>query len=529
MERRLHSLSHISSGALLALASSLRTGIHVLYRRIDLTPSVLIIAALVLLVHLLTGNNYGYFRDELYVLAMTHHPAAGYIDVPPLVPWLAILLRPLTGNTLWAIHMIAALVSATTILLTGLMARLLGGTSRAQGLAALGSATALIFLANGSLYTYDVFDVFWWTLCSTLLLSLLRREQPRRFLVFGVVAGLGLLTKETMLFWGFALVLGLGLSAQRRLLFTRWTLWGGLVALALVSPFLIWNAQNSWASLLYWAHYPRAHSSGDTPLMFLLKQIEGMNPLSVLLWGAGLYYFFSARGARYRVFGWAYLILFGLFLLIEGKSYFLAPAYPPLFAGGAMLIGQWQGRLQRWVTLYPVFLVLTCILLVPAVMPILPPAVYVQVYGLNASDGSGDRYGLQQELADRTGWEQQVALLARVYQSLPATDQRQACIFTSNYGEAAAIVQFGGRYHLPAAISGHNAFYLWGTQGCSGQVLLTINIAPEVAARAYTSVTLVARTSCETCVSFENQAPILILRQPKAPFSVLWAQAQNYD
>jgi len=116
-----------------------------------------------------------------------------------------------------------------------------------------------------------------------------------------------------------------------------------------------------------------------------------------------------------------------------------------------------------------------------AVMPVLPPAVYAQVYGTSGSAGAGDSYGLPQALADRFGWEQQVALIAQVYHSLPPSEQRVACIFTSNYGEAAALVQFGGRYHLPPPISGHNAFYIWGPHGCTGQVIITINIAPLVA------------------------------------------------
>ncbi len=118
------------------------------------------------------------------------------------------------GNPLWAIHVISALVCAGTIILTGLMARLLGGTRWVQGLAALGSATALVLLANGSIYAYDVFDAFWWTLSATILIVLLRDDQPRSWLWFGVVAGLGLLTKETILFWGFALVIGLLLTPQ---------------------------------------------------------------------------------------------------------------------------------------------------------------------------------------------------------------------------------------------------------------------------------------------------------------------------
>lgn len=527
------SLFSLPKGAIvMPTAASLRVGITALYRRANLAPAVLIIAGISFLAHVLVGNNDGYFRDELYFMAMSQHPAFGYTDVPPLVPWITQVPRFLTGNALWAIHVISALVCAGTIILTGLMARLLGGTKWVQGLAALGSATALILMAIGSIYTYDVFDEFWWTLAATVLILLLRDERPRLWLAFGLVAGLGLLTKETILFWGFALVVGLGLSSQRRLLFTRWTLFGGLVAFALFLPFLLWNAVNGWPSFQYWAGYSHSQLGSGTPLDFIGSQINGMNPISVLLWAAGLWYFFSARGARYRVFGWAFLLLFVLFAAIQGKSYFLAPAYPPLYAGGAMVVGAWRVRWRRWVAVYPVLLVLSAVLLAPAVMPILPPSVYLQIYGKSGSAGSqpeGASNGLPQFLADRVGWEQQVALIAQVYHGLPPDEQQVACIFTENYGEASALVEFGGRYHLPSPISGHNAFYLWGPQGCTGQILITINIDPQDAARGFNSVTLAARTSCENCVAFENNAPILILRQPKEPFAVLWAQAKHYD
>jgi hypothetical protein len=180
-----------------------------------------------------------------------------------------------------------------------------------------------------------------------------------------------------------------------------------------------------------------------------------------------------------------------------------------------------------------VVLTVSGVLLAPAVMPVLPPSVYAQMYGKSGNSGAqqeaGDSYGLPQALADRFGWQEQVALIAQVYHGLPMDEQRVACIFTSNYGEAAALVQFGGHYHLPPPISGHNAFYIWGPEGCTGQVIITINVAPQDAAQGYGSVTLAARTSCDACVDFENQAPILILRQPKEPFAKIWPQAKHYD
>lgn len=518
----------------LSLASSLRPGITALYRRARLAPTVLIIAGLSFVVHVLVGINSGYFRDELYFMAMSQHPGFGYVDVPPLVPWITLIPRFLTSNALWAIHAISALVCAATIVLTGLMARLLGGSVWAQGLAALAAATALVLVANGSIYTYDVFDTLWWALAAVIFITLLRDAQPRNWLTCGLVAGLGLLTKETFLFWGFALLVGLLLTPQRRLLFTRWPLFGSLIALALFLPFLLWNAVNGWASFQYWAGYSQHHGVPATPLDFLLTQIVNMNPLTVLLVVTGLWYFFSSRGARYRSFGWAYLILFVLFFVIQGKSYFLAPAYLPVFAGGAMLVDEWRMRWRKLVGAYPLVLALSGVLLAPAVMPILPPATYAVVYsaisgGAGAQQEAGNHFGLPQILADRFGWQEQVALVAWVYHSLPASEQRVACIFTSNYGEAGALLHFGGSYHLPPPISGHNAFYLWGPQGCTGQVVVAVNIPLQEATDAYSSVTLAATTSCAACVYYENQAPILILVHPKFPFSTLWAQVKHFD
>jgi hypothetical protein len=226
-------------------------------------------------------------------------------------------------------------------------------------------------------------------------------------------------------------------------------------------------------------------------------------------------------------------MLFVLFIVLQGKSYFLAPAYPALFAGGAVTFSRWYARRPRLLWAYIVLLVLVSLLLAPAAMPVLPPSVYAHVYGPSGNSGaqqqSGDAYGMPQSLADRFGWPEQVALIARVYDSLPPSEQRETCIFASNYGEAGALLAFGGRYHLPPTISGHNAFYIWGPAGCTGQVLITINVDPAVAAQAFGSVTLAARTSCKACVGFENNAPILILRQPKESFKQLWASAKMYE
>ncbi len=77
--------------------------------------------------HMLVAGNDGYFRDELYYIADGHHLQAGYVDQPLLMGWLAALLRVTVGDSLVAIHVIPALACALLIVVTGLMARELGG------------------------------------------------------------------------------------------------------------------------------------------------------------------------------------------------------------------------------------------------------------------------------------------------------------------------------------------------------------------------------------------------------------------
>ncbi len=330
-------------------ALSARDGITSLLRRINLAPSVLIIAGVSFLAHVLVGNNYGYFRDELYFMAMSHHPAFGYVDVPPLVPWITLIPRFLTGNALWAIHVISALVCAGTILLTGLMARLLGGAGWVQGLAALGSATALVFMANGSIYAYDVFDV---------ILVDAGRHHPHRAAARRSAAMVARVRRGG---WPGLVDEGddplLGVRTGRRLA-------ADSTAPPAVHPLdRVWRPDRLCALLAVpaleccqWLGvvavlgelFRQSWRCWDRPLDFLANQILGHeSPLGALV-GSGLWYYFSKRGARYRVFGWAYLILFVLFIAIQGKTYFLAPAYPPLFAGGAMVVGRWRVRWPRW-------------------------------------------------------------------------------------------------------------------------------------------------------------------------------------
>jgi hypothetical protein len=482
--------------------------------------------------HMLVSSNYGYFRDELYYIEAGRHLAFGYVEFPPLIALLARLLDVIAGDALWALHLVPALATALIVLLTGLMARELGGGRFAQALAALASLVAVTFLATGSLFSMDALDELWWTLASYLLILILKRDDARLWLLFGIVAGIGLTTKVTILFFGVAIVVGLLLTPARHHLRTTWIWVGGAIAFSFLLPYVLWNAASGWPTLEFFANY---EGSGG-PLEFLLGQIPGMNPLTLPLSLAGLYFYLSTqRGKPYRALGWTFVVLVFVFALLGAKPYFLAPAYPMLFAGGAIIverIGGRAGEFLKWV--YLGLLLISGLLLAPLAMPILPPASFAATYGFmsgagNASAGQQTQGAFPQYLGDRFGWETMTQTVAGVYEELPSAERSQACIFTSNYGEASALNFLGDRYDLPPAISGHNNYFLWGPGGCTGEVMITVGLSRDEVEQSYASVVRAATITCRYCMPEEDDVPVYVASKPKFPVRELWSQTKHYE
>jgi 4-amino-4-deoxy-L-arabinose transferase-like glycosyltransferase len=485
-----------------------------------------------LVAHLLVAQNYGYFRDELYYVAAGRHLALGYVDFPPMIAIVAALVRLTLGESLFALHVVPAIVGAVLVVLTGLMARELGGGRFAQGLAALGSLVAAGFLGAGSIFSMDALDQLWWVLAAYVVVRLIGEKQPRLWLVFGLVAGLGLLTKVTMLFFGFGLFVGLLLTPRRAELRSRWIWLGGALAFAFLLPYLFWNAAHGFPTLAFWANYG-GKLAGGSAISFLGQQVLTMNPLTLPLWLTGLFfYFFTKVGKPYRALGWTFVTLYLFFTLTQAKAYFLSPAYPMLFAGGAVSI---ERHVATWLKLaYAVMLAASVLFVAPLAMPILPPATYGQMYGFMGADAGvqmerHETSVLPQWLADRFGWEGMVATIARVYNRLPLDERAKACIFTGNYGEAGAVDFFGPAYHLPAAISGHNTYFLWGPGSCTGEVVISVGISRPDLETIFGDVQQADTVTCQNCMPFEDNLPIFVSRQPKVSIREIWPRVKHYD
>jgi hypothetical protein len=497
---------------------------------------VIVIALIKLLAHLLTSNAYGYFRDEFYYIAASKRLALGYVDFPLFIAWLTAFVRATLGESLLAPRLFPAIAGALIVLLTGLMARELGGGRFAQALAAAAALLAPVFLAMHSMLTMDVFDQLWWVLAVFVVLKILKHDQPRWWLWFGLVAGLGLLTKVTILYLGLALMVGLLLTPARRYLVSKWLWLGGALAVVFLVPYLIWQVQNGWPTVEFWGTYAAGKTYPVTLLEFLLQQILVVHPFAFPLALVGLGGLLFAPALKpYRSLGWIYPVLFAIFAFQQAKNYFLAAAYPICFAAGAVMLERFaQGLRRGWVKpAYLALLIITGVLLAPTALPALSAEdylAYTSALGRSAKPQTErlETGALPQHFADRFGWPELTETVVRVYKGLPPEDRTRACIFTSNYGEAGALEFFGGG-RLPPVISGHNSYFLWGPQGCDASVIIFVPGDRADAAESFAQVEQVAVTQCRYCMPYENGQPILVARQPNFTIAEAWPKVKHFD
>jgi 4-amino-4-deoxy-L-arabinose transferase-like glycosyltransferase len=512
--------------------------VHPLLTREKLTGDTALLSALAALsvaLHLFSNLvfPYGIFRDEFYYIACSQNLDWGYVDHPPLIALITFIARALFGDSPAGLRFLPSLATGGVVLLTGLMARDLGGRRFGQFLAALLVLAAPAYWAVGGILSTVPFDHFFWALTAFFVLRLVRSENPKYWLAIGATVGLGLMTKNNMTFLAVALAVGVLFTPARTYLRTRGLWFGVLLALLIVLPNLIWELRNGFPTLEFIRNAASKNAS-QNPAEFLANQIFALNPFTLPFWIAGLVFYL--RRARYRLLAFLYLV--PLLILIASQAArpdYLTPAYAWLLAGGAVVFEQWTvPRVGIWSRSLAVgALVLTGVSLLPVGLPVLPVeqmAAYVRALGLaNRQQEKNKTSLLPQYYADRFGWEEMAAALAQVYNALPVQERARATIFTANYGEAGSLNFYGARYNLPHAISGHNNYYLWGPGSATGEVVIVIGYGSSSDfASSFASVERVGTFTCDYCTSDENNLPIWVARGLKQPLPLVWPQVKHY-
>ena len=505
-------------------------------------------------IHLATGWQYGYFRDELYYYSMSNHLDFGYVDISPIVPFLMRFSRLLFGESVFAFHIIPALCRAVIVLVAANITKKLGGGKFACLLTGIVIFAAPMFQAFGAMFTYDIFDqltsaIFIYTIV-LILNAKEESEYKRAWILFGIAAGIGLMVKISIMFLAFSFVMALLLTKNRAFFKTKHLWRGALIALLIFSPYIVWQIQHGGLILEYWVNYASYKVFRASPLEFILMETVVMNPLSLPLWIGGLcYLLFHKKGRKYAVLGHMFWIYLVLAIIMFFKFYILAGGFLALISAGAIWVENWltSKKAMRWRNIYAASVLFAGLLLLPIAVPVLPPETYVSIDRQIFSPLTGtikyeniETEELPQHFGDRFGWEEMTALVADVYHSLPAEEKNSYAIFAMNYGEAGAINFFGKKYGLPEAISGHLSHYVWGPGEYDLDTVLFLAwlgpeggfdpeeglgfINPEVWLREelYDHVELAAVTNAKYAMPYENNVGIFICKGLKIGKDELW-------
>lgn len=429
--------------------------------------------------------HYGFQRDELLHLALGDHLSWGFKEVPPFIAWISAASTWLFGTSVAAARVFTTLCAALIILFTGLITVEFGGRRLAITVACLSLTFAPAFLASDYLLQPVIFDQFWWLLSGYLLVKYFNTRHNKYLDFLGAAIGLGLLTKYTMAFYTLALIVGIGLTKQRKMLLSKGVWAAVAIAVLVFLPNIIWQLTHH---LPLFTHMRKLRSSMldyNKPSDFLIQQLM-VNGSAIFVWVPGLLWLlFSYKLRNYRFLAWAYLGALGLFLLLNGKNYYLFGAYPVLFAAGGYGIERFlKVRGTAFRAVFCAVLIAPNFLLFPLVLPVIPLKTALPLFKF-AGEKMGFGFALKwedhkvhpltQDYADMLGWDELTEKVAKAYYSLTPQQRAQTIIFANNYGEAAAIHHYGKLYNLPDAISLDSSFALWAPDNISCKYVIYVD------------------------------------------------------
>ena len=482
--------------------------------------------------HLAVADRYDLFRDELYFIVCGRQPAFGYADQPPLVPLIAAAGYALGGHT-WLVRLPAVAAAAALVWVVIALVRLLGGRNGAAWFAAIAAAAAPMFAGLTATLNTTSFEPLAWTLVVYALARAALLDDRRALLWGGAVAGVAMEAKYGIALWLVALAAGIAVAGPRDLLRRR-ELWVGIaLAVVITLPSVVWQAVHGWP----FAELVRNAGRKDAavkPLAFAINQIVVLNPVLAPLWITGLAAPFVVRDLRaLRFLPVAFTLTACAIVAGGGKDYYLAPAYPALFAIGGVALALALRATAARVAYVALALAFSAVEL-PLALPILdPPVLIAYQHALHIVPQSQERADagatLPPTFADMLGWHDYVRDVATAYEQIPPNERTSTSILVENYGEAAAIDLYGPAYGLPLALSGHNEYGLWALRGQAPRNLLGV---ARNAADVHTycrAMRVLGTTTATYARSFENGKSIIFCRHLHPPLRTLWPELIHFD
>ena len=241
-----------------------------------------------------------------------------------------------------------------------------------------------------------------------------------------------------------------------------WPWVGAVLAGLIFLPHVLWQVASDWPTL----GFVREQAGTDWffPGAATLTQLIAGGPALALILVAGVLFYFSQAGTRYRLMGWTYLFVLLIFELLRGKFYYPLTMYPVLLAAGAVAIDRWMARratvLRRRLLIGALGVNLA---FAPIVLPVFPYDTLLRHNVPHTPD-----------FDVMVGWPELAETVVEVWHDLPQEERSEAVILTRTYGTAGALDLYGASHGLPPAVSGHNTYYFWGPGDSAWNVVVAV-------------------------------------------------------
>jgi Dolichyl-phosphate-mannose-protein mannosyltransferase len=485
---------------------------------------LVLIAVAMALLHLTTNNRYGFHRDELQFLSDARHLDWGFVAYPPLTPVLERISLGIFGLSMVGLRLFSVIAQAAVIVVSGFMARDLGGGRLAQITTALAVALSPLPIFEGTEFQYSSFDFLWWVLIAWFTIRLLKTENPRWWIAIGAAVGMGLLTKYSIIFFIAGILGGVLLTSARKYLKTGW-FWGGIaLALMIFLPNFLWLVRHDFVSYRFLQHiHIRDEGEGRADGFIKDQFLLCVNLFAAPLWIAGLFYFL--RDSRYRMLAWMYLIPLALFFFGKGRFYYISAAYPMLLAMGAVAGERWVTSMPRWGRLVTQTIFFSGLAIVGAVVcALLIPLATSGLIRDFALKNNGD-------LREEFGWNELVKTIAGIRDSLPPEQQAGVGVLVGNYGEQGAVEMLGPAFHLPPPISMTNSAWLRSYPSKPPTLLIVVGFSQKSADRAFTACRLAGHDGNTQGIKneeSESHPDIFLCGPPRKPWPEFWMDYQAF-
>lgn len=481
------------------------------------------VAALSLMLHVATNGRYGFHRDELQTLDDARHLDWGFVVYPPITPLLGRLELVLFGTSLVGFRVFSATAVSVVMVLAGLIAKELGGNRHLQMLAAASVGIAPIALIQGAVFQYVSFDYLWGVTVTYLLVRLLNSEDPRWWVPIGMALGVGMETRYTMGFLAVGTAGAVLFTSARRFLHSRW-LWAGVgLSVLLFLPNLVWQMQHHFISLEFLSYLHTRDLRQGRYRGFLPGQLlVCVNPVTAPLTLLGLwFYLIRKQGQRYHLLGWTFVITFVLFAVAGARSYYTAPLYPMLVAGGCVLFGSLVAKSRAAYRVQWAAIVAGGVCFGLLVMPAAP--VNSGLWRITSR--------IHDQFREEIGWPDLAQAVAAVYGSLSAQEREKTGILTGNYGEGGALNLYGPALGLPHAMSLTNSFWYRGYDPGLPQTVILVGFDLDEGRKLFDTCVVAAKNTNRLGVENEesrDHPDILLCRNLRIPWPVYWERFRRF-